>query len=59
MSRNQALIDIILVIGVCATYVLLEAVHVPKRWSFLAMGLALAPSSPSSGQAEWCRVTPT
>ena len=41
MSRTQALIDILLVIGVCAAYVLLEALHVPKRWSFLAMGLAL------------------
>jgi hypothetical protein len=41
MSRNQALVDVILVISVCAAYVLLEALHVPKRWSFLAMGLAL------------------
>jgi hypothetical protein len=42
MSRSQALLDTILVISVCAAYVLLEALHVPKRWSFLAMGLALA-----------------
>ncbi len=41
MMKRAALVDILIVIGVCAAYVLLEALHVPKRWSFLAMGFAL------------------
>lgn len=41
MNRSHAIIDIVIVIGVCAAYVLLEALHVPKRWSFLVMGFAL------------------
>lgn len=41
MTKRQAIIDVTIVLGVCATYVVLEALHVPKRWSFLAMGVAL------------------
>ena len=41
MSRRQAVIDIAIVLTTCAVYVLMEALHVPKRWSFLAMGIAL------------------
>jgi len=41
-GQREAIIDIAVVAGVCLAYVLLESLHVPKRWSFLAMGLALA-----------------
>jgi len=40
-GRRDAIIDISVVGGVCVAYVLLESLHVPKRWSFLAMGIAL------------------
>ena len=40
-GRRDAIIDITVVGGVCVAYVLLESLHVPKRWSFLAMGIAL------------------
>ena len=41
-GRRDAIIDVTVVGGVCLVYVLLESLHVPKRWSFLAMGVALA-----------------
>ena len=41
-GHRDAIIDITVVGGVCLAYVLLESLHVPKRWSFLAMGVALA-----------------
>jgi len=42
VTRTEATIDVLIVIGACAAYVFLEAFQVPKRWSFLAMGLILA-----------------
>jgi len=42
MQRRDAVIDIIAVVGVCLTYVLLEVLHLPKRWTLLVMALALA-----------------
>ena len=41
MTRTDALTDVLVVTGVSAAYVLLEAFDVPKRWSFLASGVTL------------------
>ena len=41
-ARRDACIDITVVVAVCLAYVSLESLHVAKRWSFLAMGKALA-----------------
>jgi len=40
-SRRAAKIDVAFVVAISVTYVVLELLHIPKRWSFLAAGLAL------------------
>ena len=40
-TRRIAIIDVALVAGISLLYLTLELLHVPKRWSFLASGLAL------------------
>ncbi len=42
MPRRIAMIDVAVVIGISILYLSLELFHIPKRWSFLAAGLALA-----------------
>lgn len=42
MPRRIAIIDVALVGSISVLYLVLEALHVPKRWSFLIAGLALA-----------------
>jgi hypothetical protein len=42
VSRQHAIIDVLAVGGVAVGYLILEALHVPKRWSFLAVGIVLA-----------------
>jgi hypothetical protein len=42
MARRIAVIDVALVAGVSLLYLSFELLHVPKRWSFLAAGMALA-----------------
>ena len=41
-TRRMAVVDVAWVIGVSLTYVALEAAHVPKRWSYLAVAVLLA-----------------
>ena len=41
-SRQNAIIDVLAVVGVSGGYVILEALQVPKRWSFVAVGVVLA-----------------
>ena len=41
-SRQNAIIDVLAVVGVSVGYVILEALQVPKRWSFVAIGVVLA-----------------
>lgn len=41
MSRHAAMIDVAVVGGMALVYLALEALDVPKRWSFAAVGLAL------------------
>jgi CAAX prenyl protease-like protein len=40
-SRRIAIIDVTFVVAISVTYVGLELLHIQKRWSFLAAGLAL------------------
>jgi len=40
--RRVALIDVAVVGGMSLVYVVLEALDVPKRWSFIVVGVALA-----------------
>ena len=40
--RRVAIIDVAVVGGMSLVYVALEALDVPKRWSFIAVGVALA-----------------
>jgi len=40
-SRRTALLDVAIIVGVCLAYVALESFHVPKRWSFLVVGVTL------------------
>jgi membrane protease YdiL (CAAX protease family) len=40
-SRKDAVLDVLVVSGVAVAYVLLEALAVPKRWSYGASGVAL------------------
>jgi len=42
MSRRIAMIDVALVAGISLVYLSLEFLHISKRWSFFAAGLALA-----------------
>ncbi len=42
MPRRIAMIDVAVVVGISVVYLSLELLHIPKRWSFLAAGLALA-----------------
>ena len=42
MSREVAQADVAVVLGMALLYLVLEFFQVPKRWSFLAAGLALA-----------------
>src|SRR5918996_6028293 len=42
MSRRVAIIDVAVVGGTSLVYVALEALDLPKRWSFVAVGVALA-----------------
>lgn len=42
MTKRIAIIDVCAVCGASLMYVALEALHVPKRWSFLAIGSAVA-----------------
>ncbi len=42
MPRRIAMIDVAVVVGISIVYLSLELSHIPKRWSFLAAGLALA-----------------
>jgi hypothetical protein len=42
MPRRIAMIDVALVVGLALLYLGLEFLHVPKRWSFLVAGVALA-----------------
>jgi hypothetical protein len=42
MSRDAALADVAVVVGMAVLYLGLEFLQVPKRWTFLASGLALA-----------------
>ena len=39
--RRIAIIDVTFVVAISLTYVALELLHIPKRWSFLAAGIAL------------------
>jgi len=41
-SQRVAIIDVAVVAGMSLVYAALEALDVPKRWSFLAVGVALA-----------------
>jgi membrane protease YdiL (CAAX protease family) len=41
MSRRAAITDIAVVLLVALSYVVLEALHVPKRWSYAGAGVAL------------------
>ncbi len=41
MTRRVAIIDVAVVGGMSLVYVVLEALDVPKRWSFLVVGVAL------------------
>jgi len=41
MPRRVAIIDVAVVSGMSLIYVVLEALDVPKRWSFVAVGIAL------------------
>ena len=36
-SRQNAMIDVLAVVGASVGYVILEAFQVPKRWSFVAL----------------------
>lgn len=42
MSRQAAIIDVAAVGGVSLIYLVFEAFHVAKRWSFVTVGVALA-----------------
>ncbi len=42
MSRQIAIIDVVVVGSISLAYVALELLQVPKRWSFMAIGVALA-----------------
>lgn len=41
VSRRFALFDVSIILAISIAYVTLEAVHVPKRWSFAMVGVAL------------------
>jgi hypothetical protein len=41
VSNRNAVIDLIAVGGACVAYVVLEAFHTPKRWSYLALAVLL------------------
>src|SRR6266513_231627 len=41
-ARQTAFIDVLAVVRVSVGYVILEAVQVPKRWSFVAIGVVHA-----------------
>jgi len=40
-TRRVAIIDVTFVVAISLTYLGLELLHIPKRWSFLVAGLAL------------------
>src|SRR5688572_21191947 len=42
VSRDVALADVAVVVGMAVLYLGLEFLQVPKRWTFLAAGLALS-----------------
>lgn len=41
MTRRTAIVDVCVVGGVSLAYVVVELLQVPKRWSFVAIGVAL------------------